>query len=101
MPICPNTMKSEFIVPVTETPHLVAAVLRPFDPGRQNFNTRFEFGLYTPLKFYPDPLRFAGVIRKKSILSKYNTYYAVMRIYAWQRTEELKHNIRSIIQQYL
>jgi len=71
MPICPNTMKSEFIVPVTETPHLVAVVLRPFDPWRQNFNTRFEFGLYTPLKFYPDPLRFAGVIRKKSILSKY------------------------------
>jgi len=24
-----------------------------------------------PVKFYPDPLRFAGVIREKPILSKY------------------------------
>jgi len=31
----------------------------------------FEFGLHTHLLFYPDTLRFAGVIRRKPILSKY------------------------------
>jgi len=30
-----------------------------------------DFGLDMPIKFYPDPLKFAGVIREKPILSKY------------------------------
>jgi len=34
---------------------------------------RFEYGLHIPVKFYPDPLQFAGVIREKPILSKYIT----------------------------
>jgi len=42
----------------------------PLGPGCQNFNTRFQFGLHTPLKFYLDPLRFAGVICEKPIFSK-------------------------------
>jgi len=47
------------------------AILRAFGPGRQNFNTRFYVGLHKPEKFYPDALRFAGVIREKPIFSKY------------------------------
>ena len=30
--------------------------------------TSREFGLHTPVKFYPDPLTSAGIIRKKPIL---------------------------------
>jgi len=50
---------------------------------RQNFITRFEFGLHMPVKLYPDSLRFAGVIREKPILSKYCTQilYAVMHLH--------------------
>jgi len=32
---------------------------------------RFKFGLHMPVKFCPDPLRFARVIREKPILIKY------------------------------
>jgi len=46
-----------------KTSTLLTASLRPFGPGRKNFNTRSDFGLHTPVKFYLDPLRFAGVIR--------------------------------------
>jgi len=31
-------------------------------------------------EIYPDPLRFAGAIREKPIMSKYATYFAVMRM---------------------
>jgi len=63
MPICPVTKENKFTVAITKNTHL--------GQGRQNFNTRFEFGLHMPVKFYPDPLRFAGVIHEKPILSKY------------------------------
>jgi len=39
------------------------------------FDSRCRFGLQKPVKFYPDSLRFAGVIREKPILRKYR-YYA-------------------------
>ena len=39
MLICPVTKKCEFIVPVTKNSHLLTAILRPFGPGRKNFNT--------------------------------------------------------------
>jgi len=39
----------------------------------------FEFRIRKPVKFYPDHLRFAGVIREKPILSNYK--YAVTRIH--------------------
>ena len=44
---------------------------------------RFEFGLHMSVKFCPDRLRFAGVIREKPIGSKY-----ILRChaYAWQST---------------
>jgi len=56
--------------------HLFAAILRPFSPVRQHLNTCDLISAYMPVKFCPDPLRFAGVIREKPILSKNN---------AWQR----------------
>ena len=31
-------------------------------------------------EIYPDSLRFAGAIREKPIMSKYATYFAVMRM---------------------
>ena len=62
-----------------KTPTLFTAILRRFGPRRQNFNTSFQFGLHTPVKFYPDPLTFAAVIREKPILA--NAYYAVMHLH--------------------
>ena len=53
-----------------KTPTLSTAILRPFGPGRQNFNARFHVSLHKPVKFYPDLLRLAGVIREKPIFSK-------------------------------
>jgi len=47
--------------------HLFAAILRPFSPGRKNLNRWDLSSAYMPLKFYPDPSRFAGVIREKLI----------------------------------
>jgi len=56
---------------VTET-IFFATFLRPFGPGRQHFNTWYlSSASCSSVKFYPDPLRFARVLRKKSILSKY------------------------------
>jgi len=40
---------------------------------------RFDFGSHTPVKFYPDPLTFAGVIREKPILSK-----CILRCHAYE-----------------
>jgi len=37
-PIAKVGHKSEFNVPVAKTPTFFAAILRPFGPGRQNFN---------------------------------------------------------------
>ena len=50
-----------------------------------NIFTRFEFGLgiHMPVKFYLDKLRFARVICKKPILSK---YILRCQAFAWQRT---------------
>jgi len=65
MLICPVTKKCEFIVPVAKTPTLLTVILRPFGPGRQHFNTwdlTSAVGLHS-VKFHPDPLKFAGVIR--------------------------------------
>ena len=66
MPICPVTKKCKFIGHSKKLPPSTA-IFRPFGPGRQNFNTRFYVGLHKPVKFYPDALRFAGVIREKHI----------------------------------
>jgi len=53
--------------------HLFRRHFAPLWPRAPTFqHVRFEFGLRTPMKFYPDPLRFAGVIREKPILSEYN-----------------------------
>ena len=32
--------------------------------GAKILTSEFEFGLHMPVKFYQDPLRFAGVIRE-------------------------------------
>jgi len=37
---------------------------------------RFDFGLHTPVKFYPDPLRFAGVVREKADFEQSNRLHA-------------------------
>jgi len=58
------------LYPLQEKMHIFAAILRSFGLRRQNFNTRFEVGQHMPVKFYPEPLRFAGVICEKLILSK-------------------------------
>jgi len=66
--LCPVTKKCDFIVPVTKPCTFFAAILRSFGPVRQNFkNLAYEFGLNVFVQFYPDPLRFAGVIRKTPI----------------------------------
>jgi len=47
-----------------------AALLLPYGQGRQTkfIHARFEFGLYAPVTFHPNPfLRFAGVIHEKPI----------------------------------
>jgi len=47
-------------------------LLCPFGQGAPKFwHVRFKFGLHVPVKLYPDPLWFAGVLHAKAILSKY------------------------------
>jgi len=71
MPICPVTKKYKFTVPVTKNMHLLRRNFAPLWPRVPKFwYVRFEFGLHRPVNFYQDPLRFAGVIREKPILSK-------------------------------
>jgi len=66
MPICPVTKKWDF----TFSPIFI---LRPFGEGRANFNTwdLTSAYMYMPVKFYPDPLRFSGVIPENPICSDY------------------------------
>jgi len=73
MPICPTTKKYNFILFLTEkTPTFLSAILHPFGPECPSCkHVRFEFNLHITVKLYPDPLRFAGVIPKKPILSDY------------------------------
>jgi len=78
MVICPVTKKNNFIVPATKNTPLFATILHPFGTECQNFNTRFEFSLHMPVKFYLDALRFARDIYEKPFLSKY--YYAARTI---------------------
>jgi len=47
---------------------------------------RFEFGLHMPVKFYLDPLKFAGVIYEKPILSKY-----ILRCQAFARQRTIRY----------
>jgi len=54
-----------------KTPTFFAAILRPFGPRHPSFNT---FDLHTPTKFYPDLLRFAGVIPENPICSDYKRW---------------------------
>jgi len=67
MPICAVTKKCEFIGPVGKK----LASPSFYAPLTQGAKVRFEFGLHTPVKFYPDSLRYVGVIREQPILSKY------------------------------
>ena len=83
MPICVVTKKNELLHPL-QNMHLFAAILRPFGPERQNFNTwNLSSAWVWPVKFYLDPL--INVCRSDS--RKYKcikpTYYAVIH---WQRT---------------
>jgi len=65
MPICPVIEKNEFSSLYSLQKR--APFRRHFcGTGRQNFKTRFEFGLHMPVKFYPDPLRFAGSYSRKA-----------------------------------
>jgi len=94
------------LYPLQITPTLLTAILRHFGPGRKNFNTRSDFGLHTPVKFYPDLLRFAGVIRH-IIPSRYtqsvctvmfhtqtkilNYCWFWANTYAWQRRPTIRY----------
>jgi len=61
----PLQRKCEFIVPVTKKHPLFRCHFAPIWPGRQTFDIWVR--LHTPVKLYPDPLRFAGVNRGKAI----------------------------------
>jgi len=63
MLICPFTKKCKFIVPGTKNSHPSHPYFAPLWPRAQNFNTWDLTSEHTPVKFYPNPLRFAGVIR--------------------------------------
>jgi len=72
MPICPVTKKCDFIVFLTKNTHILRrhfASIWPTAPIVQH--VKFVFGLHTPVKFYPDPLRFVGVISENPICSDY------------------------------
>jgi len=81
-PSVPLQRNASSLYPLQKTPTLFTAILRHFGPGHQNFSTRLEFGLHTPVKFYTDPLRFAGVTCEKPILSKYILHW---HAFSWQR----------------
>jgi len=71
MPICPVTKKCEFIVTkktLTLFHRLFCAALAQ---DAKILTQDFSLAYIMPVKFYPDPLRFARVIRKKLILRKY------------------------------
>jgi len=50
--------------------HLSPQFCTPLAHGAIILTQDFYIGLHKPVKFYPDPLRFAGVIREKPIFSK-------------------------------
>jgi len=67
MQICPVIKKKQLdLYPLQKNTYFSPAILRPFGLWPKAPNILFQFGL----KFYPDPLRFAGVIREKPTLSK-------------------------------
>jgi len=83
MPICPVTKKCEFTVLYLLKKHApFHHHFVPLCPRAPRFcHVRFEFGLHAPVKFYPDPLRFVGIICEKPITSKY-----ILCCHAWQCT---------------
>ena len=82
MQICvPSQRNATSLYPLQNHAPFFAAILRSFGAGRQNSkNLAYEFGLHVFVQFYPDPLRFAGVISKTPILSKH------IGLFTWQRT---------------
>ena len=80
MLICPVfTKKNKFTVPVTKH-RPFRCHFAPLWPRASKFShVRFEFGLHMDVKFYLDPLRFAGVIRKNPIFEQIHITLACIR----------------------
>ena len=71
MPICPVTKKCEFIVTKKTLTLFHRLFCTTLAQDVKILTQDLSSAYIMPVKFYPDPLRFAGVIRKKLILSKY------------------------------
>jgi len=72
MPMCPVKKKSEFIVTLTKHPPFRHHFAPPLAQSGKIVTCEiifYEFGLRMPVKYNSDPLRFAGVIHEKPILS--------------------------------
>jgi len=64
--------KNNLVYSLQKNTHPFRCHFAPVWHRASNFELkRFEFGM--SVKFYPDPLRLAGVFREKPILSKYIT----------------------------